>query len=271
MKGFRHLMLRTTSDRIRSLVLCVALSACVVGHFDPAVAQTPTPPPLVPPVVSPLPSGSGSLSLGQWLLTPHAGALWSLRHQHPFERNGPRCRDQGSIFIPACLPISIPEIFDTSLYGNIDSVIYPTLDPMNDTFNRQAGFIQKYAPLPDLIFSAQGDYTHATNANVIVNSTTPSVSSSSTPIISPASPALPGAAGVTASQQTVVDPNDTYTGTFSVYKEFNRAFIKLGASIAETNYEMAPTANFGLKTYNGSGGFWFSPLLYAFGNGLTNF
>jgi hypothetical protein len=163
-------------------------------------------------------------------------------------------------------------IFDTSLYGNIDSVIYPTLDSSNDTFDRQAGFIQKYSPLPDLVFSAQGEYTHATNANVIATTTSPSVSSSSTPITSPASPALLGAAGVTASQQTVVDPNDTYTGTFSVYKEFNRAFMKLGASIAETNYEMAPTIqNYGLKTYNGSGGYWFTPLLYAFGNGSQSF
>ncbi len=69
----------------------------------------------------------------------------------------------------------------------------------------------------------------------------------------------------------MVDPSDTYTATFSVYKEFNRAFLKLGASIAQTNYEMAPTSDYGLKTYNGSGGYWLTPLLYAFGSGSQSF
>jgi hypothetical protein len=155
MNGFRHLMLRTTSDRIRSLVLCVALSACVVGHFDPAVAQTP--PPLVPPVVSPLPSGSGSLSLGQWLLTPTLG-LYGLYDTNIHSNVTAPLSGPGFHIHPSLLADFNTGIFDTSLYGNIDSVIYPTLDPLNDTFNRQAGFIQKYSPLPDLIFSAQGDY-----------------------------------------------------------------------------------------------------------------
>jgi hypothetical protein len=270
MNGFRHLMLRTTSDRIRSLVLCVALSACVVGHFDPAVAQTATPPPLIPPLTSALPSGVGSLTLGQWLLTPTLG-LYGLYDTNVHSNVTAPLSGPGFHIHPALLADFNTGIFDTSLYGNIDSVIYPTLDPANNTFDRQAGFIQKYSPLPDLVFSAQGDYTHTTNANVISNSTTPSVSSSSTPITSPASPALPGAAGVTASQQTVVDPNDTYTGTVGVYKEFNRAFIRLGASIAETNYEMASTSDYGLKTYNGSGAYWLTPLLFAFGNGSQSF
>ena len=64
-------------------------------------------------------------------------------------------------------------IYETSIYGNIDSKIYPTLNLSNDTFNRQAGILQKYSPLPDLLFTAQGNYAYSTNANVLLNSTTP--------------------------------------------------------------------------------------------------
>jgi hypothetical protein len=252
---------------MRSLVLSVALSAWVIGHFDPAAAQAPTPPPLVPPVVNPLPSGSGSLTLDQWILTPTLG-LYGLYDTNIHSNVTNPLSGPGFHIHPGLLADFDTGINSTHLYGNIDSVIYPTLDSLNDTFDRQAGFIQKYSPLRDLVFTAQGDYTHATNANVIANTTTPSTSPSTG---SPGSPTLPGAAGVTASQQTIVAPNDTYTGTVSAYKEFNRGFIKLGASVADTVYETLATSNYNLKSYNGSAGFWFSPLLYAFGSGSQSF
>ena len=162
-------------------------------------------------------------------------------------------------------------IYETSIYGNIDSAIYPTLDSSNDTFNRQAGILQKYSPLPDLLFTAQGNYAHSTNATVLLNSTTPAAPSIPSPIVSPANPALPGAAGVVANAQTVVDPNDTYTATASVYKEFNRAYAIFGGSISDTTFETTPSSNYNLAAYYGAGGIWFSPLFYAFANGAQSF
>ena len=162
-------------------------------------------------------------------------------------------------------------IYETSIYGNIASKIYPTLDLSNDTFNRQAGILQKYSPLPDLLFTAQGNYAHSTNATVLLNSTTPSAPSIPSPIVSPANPALPGAAGVAANAQTIVDPNDTYTASANIYKEFNRAYASFGGSILDTSYETTPSANFNLAAYYGSGGIWFSPLFYAFANGSQSF
>ena len=162
-------------------------------------------------------------------------------------------------------------IYETSIYGNIDSKIYPTLDSSNDTFNRQAGILQKYSPLPDLLFTAQGNYAHSTNATVLLNSTTPAATSIPSPIVSPANPALPGAAGVVANAQTVVDPNDTYTATASVYKEFNRAYAVFGGSISDATFETTPSSNYNLAAYYGAGGIWFSPLFYAFANGAQSF
>ena len=162
-------------------------------------------------------------------------------------------------------------IYETSIYGNIDSEIYPTLNSSNDTFNRQAGILQKYSPLPDLLFTAQGNYAHSTNATVLLNSTTPAAASIPSPIVSPANPALPGAAGVVANAQTIVDPNDTYTATASVYKEFNRAYAVFGGSISDTTFETTPSSNYNLAAYYGAGGIWFSPLFYAFANGAQSF
>jgi hypothetical protein len=110
------------------------------------------------------------------------------------------------------------------------------------------------------------DYTHNTNANVIVTAIP-------TPVISPATPAPEGAAGVVASQQTIVNPNDNYTATASVYKEFNLAFLKLGSTIALTQYEMVSSSsstspNYYKEIYNGAAGFWFSPILYAFADAI---
>ena len=74
-----------------------------------------------------------------------------------------------------------------------------------------------------------------------------------------------------ANAQTIVDPNDTYTATANVYKEFNRAYAVFGGSISDTTYETTPSSNFNLAAYYGAGGIWFSPLFYAFANGAQSF
>ena len=122
-----------------------------------------------------------------------------------------------------------------------------------------------------LLFAAQGNYAHLTNATFLLNSTTPSAPSIPNPIVSPVNPQLPGAAGVTANEQTVIDPNDTYTATASVYKQFNRAYAVFGGTTSSTTYETTPSSNFNLAAYFGSGGIWFSPFFYAFANGAQSF
>ena len=189
------------------------------------------PPPLLPPQVAPLPTGDQSLALGQWLIRGSVGVSTFYNSNIYQSTTPPILHGPGFEIKPILLADYNTGIYDTSIYGNIDSKIYPTLDSSNDTFDRQAGIVQKYSPLPDLIFAAQGNYTHSTNATVLLNSTTPSAPSIPSPIVSPANPALPGAAGVVANAQTVVDPNDTYTASANVYKEFNRAYAAFGGSI----------------------------------------
>jgi len=220
-------------------------------------------PPLEPPgPTQPLPSGAGALSLGEWLLSPTVGfSTFYDSNIHGSAANplpGP-----GFHFNPGIRADYDSGLYDTQLYASIDSEVYPSLNYENNTFNRQAGMLERYSPLPDLSFIVQGNYVHNTNAAAIVNS-----------IPTPISPSLsptPSAAQVVASQTIVVNPNDTYTASATIFKQLNRAYVQLGGSVVGTYYENNPTQNFNSESYNGGGGFWFSPLFYAFGDGVQSY
>ena len=273
MNVFRPLAIWIASGRLKYFALCAALSAGCLSSIDAAMAQVssvptspttapssttaPSPtvaqlpysslaqqlptttgapfePPLNPPGAATLPSGSGTLSLGQWLLTPTLG-LYTLYDLNLYSSPTVPVRGSGFHFHPALSADYNTGLYETQLYGNIDSTIYPTIDYHNNTFNRQAGIIQKYSPLPDLVFTAQGDYTHNTAASVLINSLP-------TPISTAGSPSPSGTAGVVAAgQQTVVNPNDIYTAQATIYKEFNRAFMKLNGLVATTQFEQQPS------------------------------
>jgi hypothetical protein len=265
MSGFRHL-LRMASDRMRGVAVCVALSTCLFGYFDPALAQVssgqapvgsggPSQPPLDPPVERSLASGDGMLTMGDWILSPTLD-LYTLYDSNIQSSSTTKFASSGFHYHPALQAELDTGFFDTRLYGNFDSTLYPSWNALN-TFNRQAGVYETYAPLRDLTFTTQLDYTHNTSASVVVNSIP-------APITSAATPAPQGAEGVVATQQTTINPNDTYTATINAYKEFNRAFLRVGSSLIDTQYEMSPTQDFYKEGYNGGGGFWFSPILYAY-------
>jgi len=224
---------------------------------------TPFEPPLDPPAVARLPGQGGALPVGEWLLTPTLG-LTSLYNSNLYSSPTNPVKGPGLDIRPALTAEYNAGIYDTQLYGNIDSTIYPTLPDQNNTFNREAGFIQKYSPLPDLVFTAQGDYTHNTLAYAIVGSLP-------APISSAGSPPPPGTAGILASQQIAVNPNDVYTAQATMYKEFNRAFIKLNGSFVTTQYEQQSNLSYQQSTYDGVGGVWLTPQLYAFGDGIQSF
>jgi len=304
---------QTTATRITSLVLWITLIECFIGHLDCALAQAPpvytytaigsiigaagqaisplaatgpvqpiagssaglaqatglspgpSAPPLdSPPPAGPLPSGVGNLSLGPWLLYPSLGLSTLYDHNIYYSPTLPLSGPAFNI-APALRADYNTGIFDTQWYANIGSTIYPTLNPLNNTFNWQAGFSERYSPLRDLVFSITGNYAHSTLAYV-------TTSSLPTPIVSPITPTLPGVL-VLATPQIAVNPNDTATATANVYKEFNRAFINFGGTIAETQYESASltSPNYNMKSYYGTGGVWVTPLFYAFGDGIDAF
>ena len=191
------------------------------------------------------------------------GRLRAIRFKYPFERNGPMA-GPGFHFHPAILADYNTGIHDTQFYGNIDSTVYPTLNYTNNTFNQQAGVIEKYSPLPDLLFTVHGDYTHNTNTYVLQNSIP-------APVTSPGTPPPPGAGGVIAIQQTVFNPNDTYTGTGTIYKQFSLGSVTVGGTLQTTQYSQNPSQNYNTSSYNGSGNFYFTPAFYVFSDGIQSF
>jgi hypothetical protein len=230
---------------------------------EPTTVGGPFAPPLNPPVVGELPS-AGALSRGQWLLSPTLG-VYTLYDTNIYSSATAPVRGPGLHIHPALSADYNTGLFETTLYGNIDSTIYPTLNSQNDTFNRNAGVTQRYSPLPGFDVTVRGDYTHNTNANVLI-------SSLPAPLSVPGSPPLLGVANVLgAGQQTVVNPNDTFTAQATIYKEFNRAFVRLNGSVATTQFEQQPLQNYNAATYSGNGGFWFTPQFYAFGDGIQSF
>jgi hypothetical protein len=295
MNSRKKFALQATSDLSRRLLFSLVVGVCLVGSLMPAAAQVGsvtepenpneatstgvqpfnvqstyaatiprvtgagTQPPLGPPVDLPLPTGQGDLSFGQWLLFPQLivnSFFDSNVHSSPtIPLSGP-----GLHFHPEAHAEYNSGIWFTKLYGFIDSRVYPTLDGQN-TFNRQLGIIERYSPLPDLAIVAQANYDHNTNASVVQQSLPSSI----------VTPPPPGAESVTGAEQTVVNPNNIYTLTTNIFKQLNRAFVSVGGSLSATQFEMNPSQDFNRKSYYGSGGFWFSPILYAFGSGVQSF
>ena len=175
-------------------------------------------------------------------------------------------------------------IHSTTLYGNAEGRAYTSASELN-AFDQQAGVVQKYAPLPDLIFSAQGDYTHRTWATGLINGIPSPIGSPGTNILSNGNTVLPngniisptgqivgqvGPGLSVANPTTVINPNDQFTGTASVEKFLNGGFIGLTASIARTDYQNTLlNPDFTVKTFGGSGSFSLGPMFYVYSNGAV--
>jgi hypothetical protein len=204
------------------------------------------------------------LSIGPWLLSPSLDTS-TFYNSNIYSSSTNQLSGPGFEIKPSLLADWNTGIHDIQLYGNIDSDIYPTLPSINNTFNRQAGVTDSYSPLPDLTFTAQGNYAFSSLASVIPGRAIPS------PIISPANPLLPGAAGIVAApQQLVVNPNQTFTATFDTVKVFNRAYLDVGGTILRQEFLNNPTQDYDQGAYYAGGGAWLTPLLYAYAQAIDS-
>lgn len=176
-------------------------------------------------------------------------------------------------------------IHTSTFYGSTDNTFYNA--SQNNVANANAGFKQSYSPLPDLKFAVQGDYTHLTDTGVV--SSIPGLLASpgaitlgngntvlpNGNIINPAGQVV-GQINPTLLVQragTAANPTDTFTGTASIEKIFNRGIMNLTGVIAQTNYTQpmptAPSQDYTTKMFTGNAAFWLGPALYAFGNGTV--
>jgi opacity protein-like surface antigen len=175
-------------------------------------------------------------------------------------------------------------IHKTSVYGSADNQLYPTDNQIN-SFNRQAGFIQSYAPLVDLSFQLHGDYTHLTLSNPLTNGIPGAITAPISQLLPNGNTLLPNGqiisptgqlvgqgipAFTTGTATNVVNPVDQFTATASVEKLFNRGVVQFAASVQRNDYQTNLfTPDYTVATLSGHGAFWVAPLFYLYSDGVT--
>ena len=235
---------------------------------------------------APLRCKSG-IPVGEWLLYPSLRA-YSLYSNNLFLASTGPTKVLGFGATPRLSAQWTDGIHTTTISGNIDTQYYPTDTPIN-VFNSDANITQKYAPLPDLTFTAVGDFTHQTIQSSLTNSIPTSVTTlPATPTLLPNGDIeLPNGNIVAPNGQivgnvnqalansgtTLVNPYNQYTATGTASKIFNGGILTLGTSLANTDYQQtqgtgaAAFTSFKTATFTEGGSFALGPLFYLYSNG----
>ncbi len=278
--GLINPMAWTRSGRTRHCALRVAISTCfLVGHINAGFAQSE--PPLTIPATGPLPGPADGIPIGDWLLFPST-RTYSLYSDNLFQSSTAPISALGFGTSPSLTAQWTNGIHTTTLYGNIDRQVYPTDNEIN-TFDREATATQRYSPLPDLTFTALGDYTHKTIASSLTNSIPSAIAPpTATAIVLPnGNTELPNGnivsptgqivgqvnPALTANGTSLINPYDQFTGTFSVNKIFNHGILTLSSSTARTDYTNPGTPGFTTGSFGENAAFWLGPVFYAYSNG----
>jgi hypothetical protein len=237
---------------------------------------------------SPAPvSCRSGIPAGQWLIYPSVH-LYSIYSDNFFFAPTGQINTFDFGVTPSVTAQWSNGIHSTTIYANVDTQRFPTYNAL-DTFDRRANITQEYSPLPDLTFTALGDYQHKTITNSLTNSiptavTAPIVQPTllangniqlpNGTIVSPTGQVVGNANGpVTTNGLTLVNPYDQYTGTATVSKIFNRAILALSASAQETAYQFTQNSGsqgafttYFSKTFTESAAAWLNPTIYAYTN-----
>jgi hypothetical protein len=258
--------MRGGSSDQRKPLLRAALAAVLLIECHTAATAQVAEPPLDIPSAGVLTPPADVLAYGGWLFYPEI-TIYGVATDNLFQTPTNPIRVGGVGYLPKVRALWTDGIFTTDLYANLEQRFYPSQSSLN-IFDRNAGFIQNYSPLPDLKFTAQGDYTHLTNTGSLIGSI-PGALFSGTP---PPNPTL------TVQNNTVfVNPTDTYTALASIEKIFNRGIVTLTGALGQTNYTQGSTqapsststafTNYSTKLFSGNGAYWLGPTLFAFANG----
>ena len=258
--GWMRNCLMSHKQRIKGCIQWGALFALMIGCSGGAFAEEP---PLSVPKAAQLGNADGAIDFNGWLLYPAVG-VFSVLTNNLYQSPVNPLSVAGIGMAPSLVAEWTNGIHHTTLYGNADLRDYS--DTSANTYDGQAGFVQKYEAMRDLIFTVQGDYTHKTNTSVLLNSIPGAIGT----------PAPGGTIVTTNGQQTVnvsgpivANPYNMFTALASVFKILNQAFVRLTGSVSRTEYDNQTPLypDFTVKTFNGSGGFWLNPLFYVYSDG----
>ena len=236
--------------------------------------------------VSPVPCHSG-IPVGEWLLYPSV-RLYSIYSDNFFLSPIDKLNVWDFGVTPSVTAEWSNGIHTTTIFANVDTQRFPTQN-LIDTFDRQATFTQKYAPLPDLTVTALGDYTHKTITSSLTSAIPAPITTGLTGptilpngdielpngnIFSPTGQFLGNINGSSAPiGVSLTNPYDQYTATATATKVFNRGILTLSASAAQTDYQFTQNSGstaftaYTSKTFRENGSFWLGPVIYAYSTG----
>jgi hypothetical protein len=270
----------------RSLRGAVLAALLLVGWSAAAWGQEP---PLSVPRPAHLSKPTDVLSVGDWLVYPTVKGfgLWS---DNLFQSSTQPVNTTGLGIYPSLVAEWTNGIHSTTLYGNLEKRWYPDHAQFN-SFDRAAGFAQRYEPLRDLTFSVQGDYTHKTISGALISGfptqstlpTTTQLPNGNTVlpngniidpngnVVGQTTPQL----NVAAANNLIVNPYDQFSATASITKLLNRGVVRVSGTLSKTEYEAgSPSPDYHSRSLYVSGSQWVVPLFYVYSNaafGWTDF
>ena len=240
--------------RCRAALPCI-LGAALFGVFaHRSLAQNA--PPLFLQGGLPLEQPSGdykALPVGGWLLTPSlfAGAVYD---SNVFQSPQQPVAASGFRIAPSLVANLNSGVHNTTLYGNLDGSFYSGAASEKNLVNGHAGISEVYEAQRDLVFNAQGDYSHQTSlfSNVVSN-----------PLAS--STVLPNAQSLLSPIATSpTSPSSQFTGLVSFQKTLNHGFVGFGTSVVHTSYQGLSSQDGTVTTVTGKAGYYLTPQLFAY-------
>ena len=249
----------TTSGAVLSLVTLAGLSpaAAQVGSIGGIGAPEVLPPPVAterPDMFVKPGLPDDALIAGGWLIYPSAfiGGVYDSN----VNQSSTNAISAGGIRLtPSVLAQQTNDLSKTTLYSVADGRIYiGDAGNNNDALDVNAGIIETYQPLADLIFTAQGDYTRQKDLFATLGN------SHTVQNLNPTGVGLAPTVNPQAYNQL--------TAGGAVQKNFASAFVTASGSIVGQIYDSDSGANRSANnvTYTGTmrGGWWITPAIYGY-------
>jgi hypothetical protein len=202
-----------------------------------------------------------ALPVGGWLLYPSMffGGLWD---SNPNQSATGKPSSFGGRLSPSLLAMTSDGINKTALYGSGDFRGYTDREVSgSDAISAHAGVIQTYQPTIDWVVTAQADYTRQRDllSTFGINNSVTTLNTTAVGI----SPLANAAA------------YNQFTAVGTVQRNFGAVFLIAGGSVGDIAYDsnsVKGAASPSGTTYVGTGraGFWFTPFLYAYGEGSVD-
>jgi hypothetical protein len=228
-----------------------------VGSLGGAAGPTLTPPPVLTNRDDPFTKPGREYSavpVGIWLAYPTLffGGVFD---DNVSQTTAGQTSSAGARLVPSLLAEANDGIHKTTLYGMADARLYGNGGIRSiDALAARAGVIERFQPMLDMVFNFQGDYTRQRDLF-----STFGIDHSVTSL-------NPTAIGLAPTTSPLA--YNQFSGTASVQKAFGSAFVNIGGSVVGIQYDhndsTSPSPDGVTYTATGRGGFWFTPVLYAY-------